>query len=380
MAALELRNKTYRVAFMCGSRKYAYSLDTGDRQTAEALRGGVEKTLMLIEQKAIRVPEGADVVAFVKNGGKIDVQRHVDAQRKKKYRGKPLSPVTLRKEVASFRAAWNWAAVAALVTGPFPSKGLVYPKTDEKPPFMTMEEIRRRITAGMTAGEQDALWDCLYLTTDEVPRLLAHVKEKAVHPWIYPFLALVAHTGARRSEALRVLVQDVDFDAMTVLLREKKRSRRQRTTRRVPLTPFLASVLKEWLAAHPGGPALFCHAAEVPKSKKRSRTTGHKGVKDRPTSLKGRMATVSRRQQPEQGALTPDEAHDHFRRTLAGSEWEVLPGLHCLRHSFISACASRGVDQRLIDEWVGHQSDEQRKRYRHLYPSVQRQAIAGVFS
>ena len=31
--------------------------------------------------------------------------RHVTARAKKKYRGRPLSPVTLRKEVASFRAA-----------------------------------------------------------------------------------------------------------------------------------------------------------------------------------------------------------------------------------------------------------------------------------
>jgi site-specific recombinase XerD len=50
-----------------------------------------------------------------------------------------------------------------------------------------------------------------------------------------------------------------------------------------------------------------------------------------------------------------------------------------LRHSFISALASQGVDQRVIDEVVGHQSEEQRKRYRHLYPGVMRKAIEGVF-
>jgi hypothetical protein len=40
---------------------------------------------------------------------------------------------------------------------------------------------------------------------------------------------------------------------------------------------------------------------------------------------------------------------------------------------------SRGVDQRVIDEVVGHQSEEQRKRYRHLYPGVMREAITRVF-
>lgn len=255
MAALELRNKKYRIVFMYQHRKYAYSLDTGDRQTAEALRGVVEKTLMLIEQKAIRVPDGADIVAFVKNGGKVeeeakptptpltlaqfiakylethgqgameanslatvrmhlahfestlgerfavrsltiaDLQQHVDSRRKKKYRGRQLSPVTLRKEVASFRAAWNWGAITGLMSGPFPSRGLVYPKTDEKPPFMTMLEIRGRITTDLQARERDALWDCVYLTREELPHLLAHVQEKAVHAWIHPFISFVAHTG-----------------------------------------------------------------------------------------------------------------------------------------------------------------------------------------
>jgi integrase len=439
MAALELRNKTFRVVFRYGGRKYAYSLDTGDLQTAEALLGGVEKTLMLIEQRAIRVPDGVDIIAFVKGDGKVeeppkpapapltfaqfkerylqahnqgameanslstvtmhlshfertlgarfairgltllDLQHHVNARLKKRYRGKPLSPVTVKKEVSSFRAAWNWAVVSDLVSGPFPSRGLVYPKTDEKPPFMSLEEVRRRIAPNLTVAEQDDLWECLYLTTNELPCLLAYIQKTALHPWVYPLLAFIAHTGARRSEALRVLVQDVDFTAKTVLVREKKRSRKQRTTRRVPLTPFLAEVLTEWLRIHPGGPSLFCHAGEVPRSKKRSRTTGHKGTKARPTSSKGRMAAVSNRQRPALGPLTGAEVHDHFRRTLAGSEWEILPGLHCLRHSFISACASLGVDQRLIDEWVGHQSEEQRRRYRHLYPGVQQQAIARVF-
>src|SRR5205085_11832995 len=121
------------------------------------------------------------------------------------------------------------------------------------------------------------LWDCLYLTRPELDELLEFVKRRAAHPWLYPPFCFLGHTGCRRSEALRVPVTDVDFVGGTALIREKKRSRKPRTTRRVPLTPFLAGVLKGWRA-------------------------------------------------------------------------------------------SRGVDQRLIDGWVGHQTEEQRKRYRHLLP------------
>ena len=56
-----------------------------------------------------------------------------------------------------------------------------------------------------------------------------------------------------------------------------------------------------------------------------------------------------------------------------------MRGWHVLRHSFISALASKGVDQRLVDDFVGHQTEEQRRRYRHLYPSTQQEAIRGVF-
>ena len=224
-----------------------------------------------------------------------------------------ISPVTTRKELASLRATWNWGEPMGLTEGKFPNRGLRYPKADEKPPFMTMEEIKRQISVG---GEPKTLWDVLYLQASEVSELLAHVKLKATHPWIYPLFCFAAHTGTRRSEILRASVADVDFSGNTVLIQERKRVKGQRTTRRVPLTPFLKKVLRAWLAVHPGGPKLFCQAGEIPRSKKRSRTTGHQSPKNRPSSLKDRMATVKKRRQPAETALTCNEVHDHFKRVL----------------------------------------------------------------
>lgn len=179
---------------------------------------------------------------------------------------------------------------------------------------------------------------------------------------------------------LRALVTDVDLDGNAVIVREKKRVKSQRTTRRLPLTPALKKDLEEWLAVHPGGPFLFCQVSEVSRSKKRSRTTGHRGEKERATTHKGRMAGVKARSEwLAPGAITKDEAHDHLKRTLPGSKWKHLRGFHVLRHSFISALASKRVDQRLIDEWVGHTTDDMRRRYRHLYPSAQEEALNSVF-
>ena len=81
---------------------------------------------------------------------------------------------------------------------------------------MTSDEIERILRRGGLSEEQQArLWDCLFLTSQQVEEVLDHVKETAKHPFIYPMFVLVAHTGARRSELLRSRVEDFDFDSRT---------------------------------------------------------------------------------------------------------------------------------------------------------------------
>ena len=268
-----------------------------------------------------------------------------------------------------------------MLSGDYPNKGLIYPKGDELPPYQTREEIERQVAAGGLTPEQiDELWDALYLRPHEIGELLEHVRTHARHPWIYPLACMAGHTGARRSELIRMLASDVDFAGGSVIVREKKRVKGKRSTRRAPLTPLLTDALKAWLAVHPGGPSLFCQSGEVARSKKRSRTTGHQNGKGRATTLKGRMATVKQREKlPEPEPLTVGECHDHFKRTLAGSKWEVVRGLHTLRHSVASCLAAAGVDQRIIDDMLGHVSEEMRRRYRHLTPQVKSQAVLAVF-
>jgi integrase len=151
---------------------------------------------------------------------------------------------------------------------------------------------------------------------------------------------------------LRLRWQDIDLVAETVTLHERKRDKEKHTTRRVQLSPGIVQVLKDWKEEHPGGPYVFCHALRVAHSKK---------------------------QRTAVGALTRDEANDHFKRTVAGSKWERLRGWHVFRHSFMSNCAAAGIDQRLLDAWSEQQTEEMRQRYRHLIPDQQRQAIRLVF-
>lgn len=161
-----------------------------------------------------------------------------------------------------------------------------------------------------------------------------------------------AHTGARRSEMLRSEIDDIDFYTKSVTIREKKRVRGTVTTRTVPLSPELERVLTDWFDEHPGGSSTFCHQLDVRGSKK---------------------------QRTAYGSLTKDEAVTHFRCTLDGGKWQKIRGWHTFRHSFCSNCAAAGIDQRFINAWVGHQTDEMVRRYRHLIPNQQLQEIQRVF-
>jgi integrase len=412
MATLQQRAESFRVLFVWHGKRRGFTIGKVALSEAEAKLAQADYLLMRLQQRLLTLPTGCDIETFLRfdgnppltngqgspeskpqrflgeftehylasnapslepstvNGIKghfkhlkrtygerfplaeltlAELQKHVDRRAKDRYRKRLINAATIRKEIVSLRTAWNWGVRMDYVSGRFPAVGLRFPKTDEKPPFMTRAEILRRIDSGATAKE---LWHSLFLTVTEIQELLGHVQQQAKHGFLYPMFCFAAHTGARRSELLRAELGDVDLVGETVLIRERKRVRGKRTTRRVPLSPCLCKVLKDSLADHPGGSFLFCQSAQVARSRKH---------RSGPTPL------------------TVYEAQHHFHRVLKKTQWQVLRGWHVLRHSFISACVMRGTDQRLIDTWVGHTTDEQRRRYTHLYPAVEQQAIRSVF-
>lgn len=269
----------------------------------------------------------------------------------KGHRGN-VTATTIKKGVVTLRSVWNWGVQHGHLQGKFPNKGLKFPKGKEKHPFMTYGEIER-LVQGMDEKDQSEFWECLFLTLPEIVELLAHVRANARQPFIYPMFVFAAHTGARRAEMLRSKITDIDFAGNMVTIHERKKSHDQITTRRVPMSPLLASVMRSWLAEHPGGEHTFCHALGTERSKTKRTTVC---------------------------PLSKDEAHDHFKRTLAESKWKKLRGWHVFRHSFCSNCASRWIDQRLINEWVGHLSESMVRRYRHLIADQQQEAINLVFA
>jgi integrase len=72
-------------------------------------------------------------------------------------------------------------------------------------------------------------------------------------------------------------------------------------------------------------------------------------------------------------------ATKYFRAALRGGKWAVLHGRHTFRHSLASNMASSDVDQPIINEILGHHTEEMERRYRHLLPRKQAHAPNGLF-
>lgn len=396
------QSRVFRIRFRFAGRRVNRSLRTKDRKVARSVLGRVEETLRLIEQGRLEIPLKTDPATFILSDGKVrsrpstvesvslrrllklyqerlpagakeattigleethinhflrllpasnladtitnsDLQRYVEKRLTEKHGKRFISPDTVKREMDTFRSIWNWGR-KEYVRGEAPTIGLLFAKRDEKLPFMTWDEIELRVSRGGLSDEElSELWSCLYLTTDQVAEMLLYAKKRDRHPFIYPMLSFVAYTGVRRSEMMRSRIDDFDFGSNTVLVREKKRSRKKATTyRRVDLAESLIKTLREWFDVHPGGQFAFCMPPD--------------------------------NEQPLR-PLTRDQARDQFRRTFRKSKWERVRGFHVLRHSFASNLASKGVDQRVIDSWMGHQTEEMRQRYRHLLPSTRKDAI-----
>jgi integrase len=392
MATLQHRSGSYRLLFQYEGKQQTLTIGPVTLVEGRQWKGKAEHLLMRLKQRMLEVPIGCSINDFILHEGKppalpnltkarnliLDQLReayvnvfsngaietntlatakihlaHIEETLGKTFplpalslaklqehierRHKLVAPVTIKKEIDTFRAAWNWGQRNGLVNGVFPSAGLVYPKSSEVLPYMRWEEIKRRIKAG---GDADTLWECLYLDAGKVAEFLTFAESANVRDYLYPMLVMAAHTGARRSEMMRARLEDVDVENAIVTLREKKRTRGTYTTRRVPISKLLAEVF----------------AAQMKKQEGKIYLFGDGEIE-----------------------LTDGQAHKAFMTLVKESKWNVLKGFHILRHAFISALASNGVDQRIIDEFAGHSTEQQRRRYRHLLPQVTRDAIAGVF-
>ena len=413
------RSGNWLIQFCFAGKRYTRSCETQKEKDANSIKAAVEETLGFLNTGRLTLPDGVpDPGVWIMSGGKLNekpkietprlrevgevcdsyyqdqldkadstlkgeinhinhlkrqlgehtvldsltleaMQKYVNDRSKADNRfGGKVSGSTVKKELTTFMQIWDWARQRGFVKRACPIKDPHRPrkwavkirKPDEGEKFMTWAEIERRIArGGLSRQQQNELWKFLYLDECQVAELLEYVEKNAAYPFIFPMFVFAAFTGARRSEICRSLIDDFKFADSLVTIRERKRRKdRASTTRDVPLQHRIATIMLAWFKDHPGGQFTITPPLSMPRRKAHLHLDG----------------------------LSRDEAHHHFKQTLAGSKWKVVRGFHVLRHSFGAICTRAGIPMNVIAQWMGHTTEEMMKLYQHLFPQDEQKWMA----
>lgn len=252
------------------------------------------------------------------------------------HRHKQVSVSTVMKEVSTIRHFFR-NVVSHGYLPKDPTVGAPKFKTSGSlDPFKTLAEIEAETKqAGLSEREARRLIRFAYLKGEEIQELLSLAKDK--DPWLYPIVTTLSYTGMRRGEVIRLEWKHIDFERRTVRAGSRKQSRdKEIVGRDIKMHDKLYEILAEQQKKNHMGRHVFSSANGKP--------------------------------------VRPGNLHKRFKKLIEGTRFEGI-GLHCLRHSFASNLAAHGVDQRLIDHYMGHQTEEMRKRYQHFFPQTINDAI-----
>jgi hypothetical protein len=234
----------YQVCFRFGGKRFSRSLKTVKEAEAKSALGRLEENIRLAEMGRLEIPLGVDLASFLLSDGKVSgsisvntltlkelftryfsalphgsleestiytmgihrnsLERHfgrrlvesINHLALQEYvKAREVLPITIRKELATLKTVWNFGLESGLINAPYPRTKLKFPKSEQRPPFQSFQELQRT-----TGGKPSELWECCYLTKVDLKELLRHVKWVARHPFVYPLFLTAAYTGARRSE------------------------------------------------------------------------------------------------------------------------------------------------------------------------------------
>jgi hypothetical protein len=207
MPWLERRGASFRIKFRYARKSLSVPLKTADESEATNLLGRFEDNLRLLRRGVLVLPPGADAGLFLLSDGKLDgkaattaprtieslftlyqkeitpgskeantrkcedihlahlkkllkprtplaqvttavLQTYIDRRARDKCRARHIKPQTIKKELATFLAIWNWGHKREHAPPPCSLAGLTFPRQGTKHKFRTYEEVKAIVDRG----------------------------------------------------------------------------------------------------------------------------------------------------------------------------------------------------------------------------------------
>lgn len=218
--------------------------------------------------------------------------------------------------------------------------------------------------------------DELYLTKDELKNVLEYLSNYSCLPrksfktmYVYAICATLAYTGVRVAEACALLWEDVDFNNKTIYIKSSmfaesyNNYKRQDTPknkssiRKIIIGDTLISILKAW-------------KIKQLEQRLKYRTQSKRDKEDYV------FTKYSRARDWEQPVIPP-ALNAVFRNIDNIHIFKKHLHAHLFRHTHVSLLAEAGVPLEVIQERLGHDSDETtRKIYLHITDKLKNDAAA----
>jgi integrase len=294
--------------------------------------------------------------------------------------GDGLNGTSVQKEFGSLKAAISWAIKTEKIPQS-PIKVWPHVKVSRLRRFEWKSDIDRMID-GQTFENPDEkqiflreISARMVLTTDDMRSLIKLANEKM--PELVVPLTTVCATGMRRKEMVLLRKEDFDPKRGTLLITSRKQSRTEEiTTRTIVLPENVADALRG-------------HVDDVPLSERSlfpifgqiDRSYNNRWVEcEKKSNGEDRLLRDGRKMVKKNGRGTPmlterittteraktERAGRLLKLLVRGTDFELMCGWHCLRHSFISICVAKGLTWEQIAEWVGHVSRRTTRLYTHF--------------
>ncbi|MCW8884849.1 MAG: integron integrase [Motiliproteus sp.] len=200
------------------------------------------------------------------------------------------------------------------------------------------------------------------LTQQEISRLFSHLTGDAL-----TCSALMYGSGLRVMETVRLRVQDVDFDKLTILVREGK-GRKQRIT---TLAPELATRLRrqiDWVESlwHKDRQERTWGGVYLPNALERKYPSAPFELGWQYLFPAAGFSSDPRSDKSRRHHIGEQSVQRSVKRALNKASISKPASCHSLRHSFATHLLERGADIRTIQAQLGHSDIRTTEIYTHV--------------